>query len=115
MRTALLLDATVNAIADNRIYASPVVPSDIELPAVSMYLTTVTDGGLEYGNFPNTVNCFADSYNDAEDLQDAVFQALNRSSGENETFFTCGKQIIIPPSNTGGEYNAPVEVLTRQR
>ena len=115
IRTALSGDSTVTDITSTRIFASPVIPQGTKLPAASMYLSATTSGGLEIGNYSNTVNCFADTYNEAEDLQDAVFEALNRSSGDNGTFFLCGKQIVIPPSNTGGEYNAPVEVLTRQR
>jgi hypothetical protein len=97
------------------IFTSPVVPASYKKNAISMYLTVPTNGGLEYGNYSNTVNNFAKSYNEAEDMQKAVYDSLNRASEGSDTFFLCAKQIVISPSDTGGDYNAPVEVLVRQR
>jgi hypothetical protein len=117
IRAKLLLDPSVTDLVGEyeslpAIFDSPLVPEKYLDPAISMYLTTPVDGGLNYGSYNNTVNCFSKTYKEAQSIQDAVYQALNRKSYDG-SFFRCSKQVIIPPQETGGDYNAPVEVLVR--
>jgi len=98
------------------IFGKPVVPEKVSGNAISMYLSVPVDGGLEYGNFGLTVNCWASKYDKCIDIQEAVYNALNRQTYAGNTFFLCIKSVVIPSTTVGGgEYNAPVEVLVRQR
>lgn len=119
IREKLLADATVVSLVGTfegqpAIFDAPLTPQKYTDAAISMYQTSPTVGGLEYGQIQNTVNCWATSYTVAENMQDAVLTALNRVS-ENGVFFVPFKQVIIPPQETGGDYNAPVEVTTKYR
>ena len=97
------------------IFGKPVVPPKYTGKAISMYRSIPTSGGLEYTAKGITVNCFGKTRDNAEDIQTEVFEALNRRAYGEDTFFLCSKIQIINPQNTGGDYNAPVEVLLRQR
>ena len=120
LRAKLIADSAVTALVGTykgspAIFDAPLTPDKYDDAAISMYLTSPTDGGETLGIFSNTVNCWATSYTVAENMQDAAFEALNRRMEGSDTFFKCSKQVIIPPQNTGGDYNAPLEVLVRQR
>lgn len=119
IREKLVLDSSVTSLVGSfegspAIFDAPLTPQKYDGAAISMYLVSPTNGGLEYGEYSNTVNSWASTYTQAENIQDAVYKSLNRLS-QDDVFFRCSKQVIIPPQETGGDYNAPVEVLTRQR
>jgi hypothetical protein len=97
------------------IYSIPLAPSSYSGTAITMYLTSPVDGGLVLKSYRNTVNCWALSFNEAQALQEAVYQCLNRQSYGNDSSFKCSKTQIIEPQEISGDYNAPVEVLVRQR
>ncbi len=121
IQAKLKADSNVTALVDvyltqPAIYSVPITPDYAMVKgAISMYLSTPIDGSLEFETANNTVNCWALDYNKAEALQQAVFASLNRVSENGNTFYKCSKQIIIPPQEISGEYNAPVEVLFRKR
>jgi len=113
IHAVLSADAPVIALVGTAVYDAPLVPDNYTGAAISMYLTAPTNGGDSIGIYNNTVNCWGKTYTQVEDMQDAVFNALNRKSYGGNTFFRCSKSVIIPPQNTDGDYNAPVEVLVR--
>lgn len=115
MQTKLTNDATVYGLVGEEIYSIPLTPQKSTGPAISMYLSSPTDGGLNYGSYRNTCSCWSKTYMGAQDIQDAAFNALNRQSEDSNTFFVCSKLQVIPPAKIGGDYNAPLEVLVRQR
>lgn len=117
IRTKLLADSAVTALVGTyetlpAIFDAPLAPDKYKDAAISIYQTGVINNALNYGQYANTVNCFSKAYTTAEDLQEAVVNALNRQS-QDGYFFVCSKQIIIPAGQTGEDYNAPVEVLTK--
>jgi hypothetical protein len=120
MQAKLKADPAVTALVGTylskpAIYSVPLTPEKYTGDAISMYLSAPTDGGLEYGSYRNTVNCWTTDYSKSENLQAAVFDSLNRSLEGSDTFFVCSKLQVIPPQQLGGDYNAPVEVLVRTR
>lgn len=120
VKAKLLADTTVVASVGTyqtkpTIYGKPVVPQKVTGKAISMYLSTGTNGGLEIEQYTITVNCYGVKYNDVITIQDAVYQALNREQYGTDTFFRCSKLPVLPASQTADDYNAPVEVLVRIR
>lgn len=98
------------------IFSVPIMPQKYAgKNGISMYLSGVKDGGAELDGTRNTCSCWTQSYSKAEELQEAVFAALNRHSEGSNTFFKCNKLQIIEPRDLGGDYLAPVEVLVRKR
>lgn len=120
LRDKLRADSTVTGLVVSyggfpAIYEYPVIPSNVHGAAISMYFASPRVGGLEYVSSPATVNCYARTYKDALALQDAAQSAVNRKMEGTDTFFVGSKLPVIPPQSTGGDYNAPIEVLIRQR
>jgi len=123
MQTKLKADSTVTGLVGTylsqpAIYSVPLMPQKYDgngKGGISMYLSGIKDGGEELDGTRNTCSCWAISYDKAEELQEAVFSALNRHSEGNDTFFKCSKLQIIEPTALGGDYLAPVEVLVRKR
>ena len=117
----LLADSTVTGLVTTylskpAIFSKPVIPEKVKGAAISIYRSLPTDGGLDFGNYGVTVNCYAKTFKKAEDMQDAVFSALNRHSQGDDTFFVASKTLILQPASIGGgDYNAPVEVTVKQR
>jgi len=97
------------------IYGRPVAPDKFPDKSITMYNSLPINGGLEYNEFGITVNCFAKKWNDVKTIQHEVFTSLNRKAGDNDAFFLCSKQQVIPAPGTAEDYNAPVEVLVRIR
>jgi len=120
VKAKLLADSTVVAsvgtyLTKPAIYGQFLVPPKYTGKAISMYNAVPTNGGLELSTYGVTVNCYAKKYSDVETIAEAVFDALNRHSGTNESFFVCSKLPVIPPNETGEDYNSPVEVLVRKK
>ncbi len=120
VKAKLLADSAVVAstgtyLTKPAIYGQPLAPNKYEGKAITMYNSLPINGGLNYGSYGITVNNFGKKYSDVSTMQEAVFDALNRHAEGEATFFRCTKLQIISPRETGGDYNAPVEVLTRQR
>jgi len=117
LRAKLIADSAVVALVGTykgspAVFDAPLAPNDYEDNAVTMYLSASFIGGPVV-QAQNTVNCFAKTYTEAENIQAAVYDSLYRSRYD-DVAFTPSKQVVIPPQNTGGDYNAPVEVLTKQ-
>lgn len=115
LQAHLKADSSVTDIVGTAIYSIPVVKNKTAAKAISMYLTSPTAGSNTIGIYRNTINCWTKTYADSEALQEAVFQSVNRAGYGGNTFFKCDKLQVIPPQETGGDYNAPVEVLVRIR
>ncbi len=102
------------------IYGIPILPATYTYPAlndqaISMYVSVPVSGGLEYGSSTITVNSFGKKRSGVVSNQALIFEALNRRSYGQDAYFVCSKLPVIPPQNTGGDYNAPVEVQTKRR
>ena len=120
VKAKLLADSTVVSsvgtyLTKPAIYGQPLVPEAYTGKAISMYNAVPTNGRLELSTYGVTVNCYAKKYSDVETIAEAVFDALNRHSGINESFFVCSKLPVIPAPETGGDFNQPIEVLVRKR
>lgn len=120
MQAKLKADSAVTAkvgtyASEPAIYSTALMPEAFDGAGVSMYLSSPTDGGDNLQNYRNTISCWSKRREEVEELQDAVFTALNRHAEGSTTFFKCSKIQVIPPPKKGGDYNAPVEVLVRQR
>ena len=120
VKAKLLADSTVVSLVGEyssvpAIFGTAVIPDTYTDDGISMYRSAPFPGGLDYIADQITVNCYSKSRGSALDIQDAVFKGLNRSAYGADTFFRCSKLQVISPAQTGGDYNAPVEVLMRQR
>lgn len=120
VKAKLLSDPDVVALVGTysskpAIYGNPLAPSKYNGDAITMYRTSPRNDSLEYAEDLITVNCFSRKRNKAAEIQDEVRKALNRNMEGDNTFFRTSSLPIIPPQNKEGDYNAPVEVLVRQR
>ena len=82
---------------------------------ITYYRLAPVDGGLEYGDYMYTVNCRARTMTEAEDLQIAVFNALNRRSSSDDGFIVCSALPVISPIDSTDNYNAPIEAHLKTR
>jgi hypothetical protein len=81
---------------------------------INYYRSAIVNGKLSYGFFFYTINCRADTIGDAEAIQIAVFNAINRKSNDS-VFFICDISPVIAPADATDNYNAPVEVQIKTR
>jgi hypothetical protein len=81
---------------------------------INHYTASNRDGGKPIVLTTQIVSCRAYKETDATDIQDAVFDALNRiKSDDNCSFFVCSKLPVIPPADSTDNYNAQVEVSVK--
>ncbi|GAG03676.1 unnamed protein product, partial [marine sediment metagenome] len=100
------------------IFANNVLPDWLEssiTKTINYYRVTPINGGLEYGQLSYSVSCRANNSPDAETIQEAVFDALNRQQSSTDGFFICTALPVIPPADSTDNYNAPVEVQIKTR
>jgi hypothetical protein len=81
---------------------------------INHYQMDPIDGFLKAFTTKHMVACRAFKETDAETIQTAVFNALNRvKSADGKSNFLCFKRPAIPPKDGEDNYNAPVEITVR--
>jgi hypothetical protein len=81
---------------------------------INHYRAGRIDGGKPIILTTDLIACRAYTENDAQNIQDAVFTALNRIKSDDDcSFFVCSKLQVIPPSDSTDNYNAQVEVSVK--
>jgi len=123
----LLNDPTITTLLDTytdgasntlpAIFYDEVIPSNVPdsvQKTINFYRASPIDGGLEYLDIGYTVNCRGAIKLDAENIQKAVFDIVNRYN--KDTYFL--KASILPnisPANDRDNYNAPLEVQIKTK
>jgi len=104
------------------IFSASLIPSKISTDSdplklsvkdttVNYYQSGIISGGSMVINTTYSISCRAYKENDAEALQQACYEALNRvKSTDNRYFYVCSKLQTITPSDKTDNYNAVVEV-----
>lgn len=87
--------------------------ADASLTTVLIYRLNAVDYTEEAMFVDFTVNCRASSESTAEDLSEAVCQALNRKAISGGGRFYCQKGFVIQPSDDTDNFNIPVEVRVK--
>ena len=129
LHTTIYNDATIQSLVSSyvkstvteyAVFNSNLIPSDISTDSglknfdvsdttINHYTVTPQDDSIPLTDLTRSVSCRAYTYEDAETLQTAVSDALNRKR-VNDSFFVCSRLSIIPPADESDNYNAPVEV-----
>jgi len=129
IQTALLADSSVtsllstfvdsNTVTQYAIFNDGVMPkwaTELSLPnTINYYRIGSVDGGLEYGDVRYSISCRGDELQDAEDIQYAVYTALNRHLSSLTGFFICTALPTISPKDSTDNYNAPIEVRIKTK
>ena len=84
---------------------------DVKDTTVNHYRSGAINGGSMVINTSFSVNCRAYKEQDAEELQQACYNALNRvRSSDGKYFFVASKLQIITPADNNDNYNAVVDL-----
>ena len=129
LHTTLYSDSTIQGLVSTyvkdsttmyAIFNSPLIASDITTDTgiknfdvsdttINHYNVTPLDDSILLTDVVRSISCRAYTAQDAETLQTAVKDALNRKR-VNDSFFVCSRLSIIPPADESDNFNAPVEV-----
>lgn len=115
-------DAAVAVLCGSRVYPA-VVPQGAAMPAVSFLLVSrqeqdELEGGIGVWEATVQVSCWGDTYDEADQLADAVRDCLQDFSGsmgiEEVTVIDDCRQIgetdlVIPPAGDDGRYHVPLD------
>ena len=135
IQSILYNDATIQSLVSTYTYSSTtyymvfkgtLIPTKLNTDADSEYEPTVEESTINHytgtpvdGSKPIVlttviISCRAFKETDAKNIQDAVFDALNRiKSTDKCTFTVCSKLPVIPPLDETDNYNAQVEVSVK--
>lgn len=118
--TALLSTYTdYNSVTKYAIFNDNVIPKwaqQYDLPkTINYYSISPVDGGLNYGDIQYSISCRANEKYDAQLIQKAVFDVLNRKASNTTGFFICSALPVIEPVDSTDNYNAPVEVRIKTK
>ena len=116
---ALNVSSITNLLGDyanvKALFDSTVIPSDCSaLRTINFYQTAPIDNRLEYGLGTYTVNCRAETQNEAETIAQAVVSAVNRR-GSGDAFYYCQTGVTLPPQDETDVFNVPVEITIKKR
>ena len=89
------------------------VEIDVKKKTINHFSVSTESGGSEVIDVLRQVSCRAYTQQDAEAIQNAVFNSLNRvKSSDGAAFFVANKDAVIPPIDDTDNYNAPLTVRT---
>lgn len=112
-------DSTVTTLVGTAIYNDLLIPQDeTSLDTINYYPIQPYNGGLEYFNRTWSVNCRSKSLITSRDIAKAVYEALNRVSGDSDskTYFGIVSVLpTLPPFDDTDVYNTPIDLQIRRR
>lgn len=119
IKNVLKSDPTIISLVDTysgmvAVFGSPVMPDDFGGDGISMYRSSPLSAREEIIYDRITINCYSKVRSNALEMQAAVKDALNRKSS-GSAFYVCSLLPVITSGESRDDYNAPVEVLKRQR
>lgn len=115
----LLNDSSVTSLLTDTSYVfyDVVVPDEVvgaKNKTINYYRVSPVIAGLEYMQVSYTVNCRAFTMGEAETIQRAVLDVVNRHS-QDSVFFVCEVLPTINKADQTDNYNAIVEVTAKGR
>jgi hypothetical protein len=101
------------------IFPEPVIPTwatkDLVPKTINYFMISPIDGALSYGDVTYNISCRANSLYDAQLIQKAVFDAMNRAYSNTTGFFVCNVLPPLEPRDKTDNYNAPLEVRIKTK
>ena len=97
-----------------RLIKDGMLKTTVQFRTINLYRDSSIDGTLPHVQTTYTINCRAYTQGEAEDIQNAVFTALNKNSTSSVNLY-CFKEALTPPRDEQDNYNARITAFIKSK